>query len=150
MPVTAESKLKLSPSLHHQRLLKSITPSLAYDGGDVKKWQRRLRPKLRQLMGVPENDHGPLRVKSLWKREHALGTIEKVAFAGEPDSDIVGYYCLPKDGQAPLPAIICLQGHTTGMHHSIAVERDDESKPMEIAGDRDFALHAMKHGWAAL
>ena len=36
------------------------------------------------------------------------------------------------------------------MHHSIAVERDDNSIPMEIAGDRDFGLQCMQRGIGAL
>ena len=49
--------------------------------------------------------------------------------------------------------MICLQGHTTGMHHSIAVDREDETKSIkekEAKKDNDFALGCMRRGVAAL
>jgi dienelactone hydrolase len=36
------------------------------------------------------------------------------------------------------------------MHNSIAVQRDDNSKPHQVEGDRDFALGCMSRGIAAL
>jgi len=41
-----------SPSLHHRCLMDHTRQALAYDGGDVKTWQGRLRRKLRQLIGA--------------------------------------------------------------------------------------------------
>lgn len=46
--------------------------------------------------------------------------------------------------------MICLQGHSTGMHVSIGVQRDDETQPFDSPGDRDFALGCMARGIAAL
>ncbi|MCK4515233.1 MAG: hypothetical protein KAU31_08245, partial [Spirochaetaceae bacterium] len=44
---------------------------------------------------------------------------------------------------------ICLQGHSTGMHNSIGVA-PDETTPIHVPGDRDFAIQCMKRGLAAL
>lgn len=142
--------LNLSPSLNHQHVMKQMTQSLAYDGGDVKAWQRSLRRKLQQLIGMPQHDGKPLKVRTLWKRETALGTIEKIAFTVEPKCDVLAYWCVPHEAQAPYTAMICLQGHSTGMHNSIGVEREDETISKEIEGDRDFAIGCMKRGVAAL
>jgi len=127
-----------------------MRPSLHYDGGDVKAWQRRLRPKLRQLMGYTSNTHGPLRVRHIWKRAHPLGTIEKIVFRSERFCDVPAYVCIPKQSKPPHTFMICLQGHSTGMHNSIAVQREDETKPHKVEGDRDFALGCMQRGIAAL
>ena len=142
--------LHLSPSLHHRHLMSKTVPSLAYAGGDVKKWQAALRRKLRQLLGDWPQDRCGLRPRRLWLRPHPLGTIEKITFVAEPFSDVVAYVCLPANSQAPHTFMICLQGHTTGMHQSIAVRQDDESLPLEVAGDRDFAIGCMSRGIAAL
>ncbi len=128
----------------------TIEPSMSFDGGDVEEWQCRLRPKVRELVGLPDGDRIPLNPRSLWKRDHEFGTIEKIVFHSEPGSDIVAYLCLPANATAPYPFFICVQGHTTGMHHSIAVERDDNRVPMEVAGDRDFGLQCMARGIGAL
>ena len=115
----------LSPSLYHRRIMDATQPSMAFDGGDVWEWQARLQPKVRELVGLPDDDRIPLNPVSIWKRDHAHGSIEKIVFASEPGSDVVAFLCLPANATPPYPFFICVQGHTTGMHHSIAVERDD-------------------------
>ena len=142
--------LSLSPSEHHKMLMASITPQMRFDGGDVLLWQRRLRRKLRQLVGDMPAERVPLRVRRLWVREHPLGTIEKIVFTAEPGCDVPAYVCLPRDARPPYTFMICLQGHSTGMHVSIAVQREDETQPLQVEGDRDFALGCMRRGIAAL
>lgn len=65
------TELRFSPSLHHRHLMDQLDPSLAYQGGEIKAWQRRLRRKVRELIGLPTGQRVPLRVRSLWKRELA-------------------------------------------------------------------------------
>ena len=143
--------LALAPSLYHQRRMAETRQALAYDGGDVRAWQQRLRRRLRALIGYhPPRTRTPLAVRSLWRRDHPLGTIEKLAFTSEPAADVLAYLCLPRGVKPPYPFFICLQGHSTGMHNSIAVDRDDETKPIEVAGDRDFGLGCLRRGIAAL
>lgn len=141
---------RYSPSEFHRHLMAQTVPSLRYDGGEVKLWQRKLRRKLRQLVGDRPDEKIPLRVRSLWQREHPLGSIEKIVYRSEPYADVPAYVCLPKDVEPPYTFVICVQGHSTGMHNSIAVDRDDNTKPIVVEGDRDFALHCMKRGLAAL
>lgn len=149
-----QRELSLSPSELHLRLMRDTRPAMAFRGGDVRAWQRKLRRKLAELTGFDTmpTRRPALRVRSLWKRRHELGTIEKIAFVAEPGSDALAYVCLPDPRKAKPPHtfVVCVQGHTTGMHWSIGVERDDESKPFAVEGDRDFAIGAMRHGFAAL
>ena len=149
MPVS-NTEPALSPSLFHRRLMDDMEPSMAFDGGDVVEWQARLRPKVRELVGFPDGERIPLNPRSLWKRKHPYGTIEKLVFHSEPGSDILAYLSLPANAAPPYPFFVCVQGHTTGMHHSIGVERDDNRIPMEVAGDRDFGLQCMARGIGAL
>jgi len=142
--------MHLSPSETHGHLMSRITPSLRYDGGDVREWQRRLRRKLRHVVGDEPRERCDLRVRSMWRRKHPLGMIEKIAFTSEPRADVPAYVCLPKDVEPPYSFVICLQGHNSGMHNSIGVEREDETKPLEVEGDRDFAIQCMSRGMAAL
>ena len=143
-------KFHFSPSLHHRHLLSETVPSLAYRGGGVKKWQAALRRKLGRLLGDWPEERCRLNPRRIWLRDPPMGTIEKGVFTSEPFSDVAAYACLPSGSRAPYTFMICLQGHTTGMHQSIAVQQDDESLPMEVAGDRDFAIGCMSRGIAAL
>jgi dienelactone hydrolase len=140
----------LSPSENHRHLMSEIKPALGYDGGDVRKWQTRLRRKLRDLAGRMPKVSCQLRSRRLWRREQQLGTIEKIVFTSEPYADVSAFVCLPANARPPYTFMICLQGHSTGMHVSLAVERDDNSKPHKVEGDRDFALGCMRRGIAAL
>ena len=45
--------------------------------------------------------------------------------------------------------MVCLQGHSTGMHISLGVPRFPGDQE-DIDGDRDFAVQAVKRGYAAL
>lgn len=146
----SSQNLNLSPSDFHLKLMAKSTPEQSYDGGAVRKWQTRLRRKLQELVGDIPKDRGPLRPRSLWQREHPLGSIEKVVFTAESGADVLAYVCLPQNARPPYTSMICLQGHSTGMHRSIGVDREDETKPFEGEGDRDFALQCMQRGIAAL
>jgi dienelactone hydrolase len=141
-----------SPSIYHQSLAARTTQKLRYAGDDVTAWQATLRLRLTELLGYrgEQTPRGPLRVRSLWQRETELGRIEKIVFRAEPGVDVPAYLCLPRDAAPPYRVFICLQGHTTGMHNSIAVAYEDETQSIEPEGDRDFGLGCMRRGIAAL
>jgi dienelactone hydrolase len=128
----------------------NLEQKYAFNGGDLKKWQSKLRRKLKELLGDWPTEKTPLNVRSEWKQEHKYGSIEKIIFTSEPFCDVPAYICLPKKAGAPYPTMICLQGHSTGMHNSIGVNRENEMKKLKVEGDRDFAVSCMKNGVAAL
>jgi dienelactone hydrolase len=147
----ARKAFHFSPSECHRHLTAHTPQALAYRGGDVRAWQRKLRAKLRELvMSNLPRTRGPLRVRRLWSRAHPLGRIEKIVFTAEPHADVNAFVCLPKDVKPPYAWFICVQGHSTGAHNSIAVDREENTKPIQVAGDRDFGLGCMARGMAAL
>ncbi len=143
--------LSLSPSLLHRALADGLRPSHAFDGGDVAAWQSALRVELRRLLGMqhlPE-PRPELRARELWRRDLGFGSVEKIAFESEPGSDVVAYLAKPVGFAPPHPVMICLQGHTSGMHNSLGLSAD-ETRVVEVEGARDFARQALERGWAAL
>ena len=62
----------------------------------------------------------------------------------------MAYLCLPESAAPPYPFFVCVQGHSTGAHNSVAVDRDDNAIPIEVEGDRDFGIGCMERGIAAL
>ena len=156
-----------SPSLVHRRLAAETERSHAYPHdkedaeGDIAAWRAAWRAKLVELLGLHRmpgrggSDPPPLNPRTLWRREQrdALGTIEKLVFTAERGADVPAYLCLPHEsapGGRPLPVFICLQGHTSGMHLSIACDAADEHTPISVKGERDLALHCLRRGIAAL
>lgn len=148
---TSTNDFSYSPSVVHYRLMNELKPALTYQGGDVISWQKQLQAKLIECLGYDKMpaDKTPRNVRTLWRREHELGVIEKLVFTSEEGADVPCYLCLPHaaiNGPGPVPAFVCLQGHSSGMHNSIGVELDDETKPKDVAGDRDFGIGCMQRG----
>lgn len=107
------NKLDLSPSLTHQLCVKQTTQKLAFDPSqDVVAWQKKLRGKLKSLLGKMPVQRVPLQSRTLWKRDTKLGSIEKISFVSEPCADVLAYVCLPRDITPPYTFVICLQGHS--------------------------------------
>jgi len=143
--------LYLSPTDYHRYLMNSCEYPLSYRvGTDFGKWQRELRAQLWNSIGGWPEKRCPLNVRSVWEKKHELGTIKKIVFTSEPYSDVTAYVCIPDETVPPYKWMICLQGHSTGMHNSIAFDRDTEKKAIPVEGDRDFGLSCMRNGVAAL
>ncbi|OGV66520.1 MAG: hypothetical protein A2498_05105 [Lentisphaerae bacterium RIFOXYC12_FULL_60_16] len=148
--MTADS-FAFSPSIYHRRRMQEIHPALTFDPADPTGWQRRLRARFKILLGYdPPVQRIPLSPKTRWKQSFQTGTVEKIVFHSEPGVDVPAYVCLPARAKPPYRFFICLQGHSTGMHNSIGVAIDDETRPIKVAGDRNFAIGCMRRGIAAL
>lgn len=133
--------------------MKDAPLALAFDPArGFSSWRRSVRRKLRQLLGVmPEPV--PLDVRVEWQEEHdderTAFTERRFIFTSEAYADVPCHLLLPRGGSGPFPTIICLQGHSTGMHISLGrakYEGDEKS----LRGDRDFGIQAVGQGYAAL
>lgn len=145
------AQYSFSPSRVHRHVMRHTPQVLGHAGGNLAQWQHVLRDKLRELLGYPPAaERVPLNVRSLWERKTRSGVIEKIVFTSEPHADVPAYVCTPRLMAPPYLWFICLQGHSSGMHNSIGVDREDEGKRIRVKGDRNFAIGCMKRGIAAL
>ena len=145
-----KTELKFSPSEHHKYLMGKTEQILRFQNGNFYEWKDSLKSKLKELLGEMPSTKCPLDVRTLLKRKNQFGNIEKIVYTSEPYCDVPAYLCIPDKMRKPEVLFICLQGHSTGMHNSIAVDRDSEEEIIHVAGDRDFAIGCMKRGIAAL
>lgn len=117
---------------------------------DFDRWQAELRRRLKEILALPE-DTLPvaLNAEVIRDSETDAYTMERIQYAAEAGEIVPGYLLRPKQGCPPYPVMICLQGHSPGMHISIgrAKNRQEEKS---IEGGRDLAVQAVQHGWAAL
>ena len=122
--------------------------------GSFEEYRKAALPALIKLLGLEEMQgrKSPKRTapETLWTREFPWGKVTKLRFEFEPEDSGCAYFCVPKDAAPPYKVFICLQGHSTGMHNSIAVDKKDEKTPIAVEGDRDLAIRCAKFGFAAL
>ena len=122
--------------------------------GSFDEYRKTALPALIKLLGLEDmrERKSPNRTtpKILWTRDFEWGTVTKLRFEYEPEEFGNAYFCVPKNAAPPYRVFICLQGHSTGMHNSIAVKKEDEKTPIVAEGDRDLAVRCAKYGFAAL
>jgi len=142
--------MALNPQVKHIQMMKNIRPAMRKRPDEAfEAWQKRARERLAQLLGLPL----PRRAENFrieWTREEAAHTEIRFLFESEAEAEVSCHLLLPKGAQGKLPLIICLQGHSTGMHISLgrAVYPGDEA--VISGGDRDFARQVAARGQAAL
>ena len=135
----------------HRRLIASAPRRLAFDEqASCRGWATKVRDKLTELLRMPERSSAQPSVEMLGDRKNMGDHVaQDLVFESEPGVLVPCRLLLPAKAAGPLPVMICLQGHTTGMHISLGEvvhARDVE----DLGGDRDFALQAVRRGYAAL
>ncbi len=145
-----KTSFNFSPESSQEILLRNSKLSLTYDPEkNFDNWRVEVSRKLRELLGMDlfKKVRPNLRIEYSELRESFKET--RFVFTSEENVDVPCHLLVPLKGKAPFPLVICLQGHSTGMHISLGrpkYDGDEES----IKGDRDFALQAVKEGYAAL
>ena len=126
-----------------------VEPSMRYVRGEpFPNWQAQLRQRLESILVLPD-EHGPLNARSERVRETDSFVQDRIQFDAEKGERVPGYLLRPKRRNGPLPVMICLQGHSPGMHISLGEARNS-SERKSIEGGRDLARQAVNQGWAAL
>ena len=127
-----------------------VRPELAFDPAlDFTTWQTDLRRRLRDIMAIRAIENRAVRSTVRPDSETGRYTVDRVEFQAEPGQIVPGYLLRPKNAKRPLPVMICLQGHSPGMHISIGRGKT-EAEIESIRGGRDIAVQAVGHGWGAL
>ena len=142
--------MSLDPQVRHLNLMREVRPAFRYsEGEDFAAWQRRARARLEQVLGLPlERCEENFRIE--WTREEEDKTEIRFVFSGEEDVEVGCHLLLPREAKGRLPLVICLQGHSTGMHISLGAPKYPGDEETISGGDRDFARQIVKRGQAAL
>lgn len=139
----------MKPNDLHLDQLAAIRPKLRLGEGQAldAAWRAAAREKLWQLLGMDQIAACDLDMQAEQAMDMGGYTRTRFTFQSEPDYRVPGYFLMPKQGAARV--MVCLQGHSTGMHISIG-EPKYEGDQKTIDGGRDFALQCIQHGLAAL
>ena len=117
-------------------------------GENVNAWQQKARSRLEKLLGLPFDRVEP-QTKVCWSHEKEDCVETRLILHSEKDVRVPCHLLLPIGKNDHLPLMICLQGHSTGMHISLGVAKFPGDQE-DIDGDRDFAVQAVHRGFAAL
>jgi len=135
------------PQELHEILLKAA-PRFRYQGGNVQEWQQRARHQLANLLSLNDIPSCDPELVIEWECNEAAYHEYRFTFQTEPGYRIAAHLLLPVGIEQP-PVMLCLQGHSNGMHVSLGRPMNEEDAE-DIAGDRDYALQALREGYAAL
>ncbi len=138
------------PYEKENRMLRAVPLGMGYTGGELAAWQTRAREKLTSLLGLPYEKTDPdFRIE--FTKETPEFTETRFLFQSEEGYYVPCHFLRPAGApEGKLPVMICLQGHSTGMHISLgrALYPGDEHDFDD--GDRDFALQCVKQGICAV
>jgi len=139
-----------APETCHQHLLDGLVPALAYTPKrDYAEWRQAVELRLHELLG-PMPAVVPLNIRMEEESEQEFYREKRFVFTSELGADVPCHLLLPQGRKEPMPLVLCLQGHTSGMHISMGRPKNENDEKMISSGDRDFALQAVREGHAAL
>ena len=143
------------PLEHLHKIVNETVPSMRWDGKqDIKEWQNSAREKLKELIGFGEIEkrNVPLTYEIEYDRVcEDMGCREiRFRFVTEENVTVPCHLVIPNDANKPLPVIITLQGHATGMHISLGRPKYNGDENTIKGGDRDFVVRAVKEGVCAI
>lgn len=140
-----------NPQTRHIFMMDHVRRRAAYQGdADFKVWQERSRKKLGELLGLDTFEKCPDNLCIEWTHEEADYIEYRLLFNTEAHYQARAHLRIPKAATAPVPVVLCLQGHATGMHISLGQPKFPGDEATISGGDRDFARQVIARGQAAL
>jgi len=123
----------------------------AIDRKQTRKWQVRLRRKVRELVGGFPATRIDLSPVTLEKRDFAGYSREKFVFTSNAGVQVLGYLLTPSGASAgPLPVVICVPGHGRGVDDIVGIDAQGRDRTNKAGYQHDFAIQVAEAGIAAL
>lgn len=129
--------------------MQTVKPSMAYKGENFLSWQKEARAKLSELIGLHTFSKCAPELEIEFEKKIEGATEIRFTYQSEEGYRVPCHLLLP-DGVENPPVIICLQGHSTGMHISLGNPIYPNDAATISGGDRDFCVRAVKEGYAAI
>ncbi len=141
---------RVNPHEHNLALMKGIIPAMRNTGAQpFEEWQAQARKHLSALLGLPlVRCEDQFEIDFIKERDGFTET--RFSIQSEAGYYVPCHFLMPKGKTGPLPVVICLQGHSKGMHISLGRPKYPGDEESIAGGDRDFALRAVAEGYCAL
>lgn len=134
---------------NNKELIQLQKPTMAYTGECFDTWRISAREKLSELLGMDKFTYVKPETEIEYEKKTDKATEIRFTFQSEKGYRVPCHLLLP-DGIENPPVMICLQGHSTGMHISMGNPKYQGDKETINGGDRDFCVRAVKEGFAAI
>ncbi len=131
-----------------KELIQKQKPSFAYNG-DLAGWQPAAKQKLAELLGLDKFTLCEADLQIEYEQKIEGATEIRFTFQSEEGYRVPCHLLLP-DGIEKPPVMVCMQGHSRGMHISLANPKFPGDENDIKGGDRDFCVRAVKEGFAAV
>lgn len=140
-----------SPSVHNTEITETIEPKLRYDENQsFADWQSKAEQQLKMLLGMDKFQKCDDCLEIEYDVERADFREIRFNFQSEQGYFVPCHLLIPKGLEGAAPVVICLQGHSTGMHISLGRAKFENDARLIEDGSRLFALQAIEHGLCAL
>ena len=132
--------------------LHAVKPAMRRTGAvSTARWQFSAREKLGELLGMDRHElcEDLFRVEEPLEKDDRFET--RFVFQSEKGYFVPCVFVTPKKPVSEKPPVmICLQGHSTGMHNSLGIKKYEGDAEDIESGDRDFALQCAEQGFCAV
>ena len=139
----------ITPFAYNSQMIQKLTPSMSYTGKDYLTWRSNARQKLTELLGLDTFVKVDPLTEIEFERQLPNATEIRFTFQTEEGYRVPCHILLPSGIKKP-PVMICLQGHSTGMHISLGRTLYSGDDNLICDGDRDFCVRAVAEGFAAV
>ena len=129
-------------------LLKGVKPSMAFnpENESLSQWQEKAGEKLKELICIPRVPCDSL-FEIEYETEHPSFYEYRFTFQSEEGEFVPCHLWIPKKSdKEKRPVMICLQGHSTGMHISMARPKFEGDESTCNDGDRDLMVQCIEKG----
>ena len=134
---------------HSKVLFRQVRPSMSCQTEHFPQWQAAAREKLQLLLGMDRMEKVPALPEIEYTEKIDGATEIKFTFQSEDGYRVPCHLLLPEGVENP-PVMICLQGHSKGMHISLGRPIYPGDEVTISGGDRDFCVRAVREGFAAI
>jgi len=134
---------------HNKKEIQKIKPSMSCDTENFEAWKQSAREKLGELLGMDKFSKVDNELEIEYEKAENGVTEIRFSFQSEEGYRVPCHLLLPQGKEKP-PVMICLQGHSKGMHISLGRAKYAGDEEMISDGDRDFCVRAVKEGFAAI
>ncbi len=134
---------------YNKELIQTNRPAMSYGEGDFYQWRSLAKNKLAELLGMDKFEKVSPDFKIEYERKIEGATEMRFTYCSENGYRVPCHILLP-DGIKKPPVMICLQGHSSGMHLSLGRPKYEQDEVSISSGDRDFCTRAVKEGFAAI